>query len=295
MQSVKQARDLVTSREMTIQGFSWQVEQKLNRSSSSVVLADYFRDKANSIQSIADIRSDRRLAEFITRACMLSQKSLSHLSIDVQNELIARLIDFDKIADEEYILSLERRYFLSAGDSLGGTMRNLIGQAAQNKLTETVYARLDTLGHSPVRILSKSRKSQSKTVAIHWENRKILFDRKPKFIDKSVDFIVMSSQAGDIDNLEDPDSYICCGELKGGIDPAGADEHWKTAKSALDRISDAFTRRNLVCPSLIFIGAAIEQAMAEEVFRLLQSGWLKGAANLNREDQFGEVVDIIIE
>ena len=30
------------------------------------------------------------------------------------------------------------------------------------------------------------------------------------------------------------------GELKGGIDPAGADEHWKTGNSALVRIRKAF-------------------------------------------------------
>ncbi|HAJ78349.1 MAG TPA: hypothetical protein DCO75_01135, partial [Fibrobacteres bacterium] len=32
-------------------------------------------------------------------------------------------------------------------------------------------------------------------------------------------------------------------ELKGGIDPAGADEHWKTAKTAIDRIVSAFKKR----------------------------------------------------
>ena len=40
-------------------------------------------------------------------------------------------------------------------------------------------------------------------------------------------------------------SYMALGELKGGIDPAGADEHWKTARTALSRIHEAFAR-NLV-------------------------------------------------
>ena len=37
--------------------------------------------------------------------------------------------------------------------------------------------------------------------------------------------------------------YLALGELKGGIDPAGADEHWKTANSALGRIRKAFARK----------------------------------------------------
>jgi len=42
--------------------------------------------------------------------------------------------------------------------------------------------------------------------------------------------------------LQSPDLYIALGELKGGIDPARADEHWKTARTALQRIDDAFRK-----------------------------------------------------
>ena len=39
---------------------------------------------------------------------------------------------------------------------------------------------------------------------------------------------------------ENPKIFLAFGELKGGIDPAGADEHWKTARTAWDRIHQAF-------------------------------------------------------
>jgi type II restriction enzyme len=39
--------------------------------------------------------------------------------------------------------------------------------------------------------------------------------------------------------------------LKGGIDPAGADEHWKTAGSALLRIKRAFQAEGLA-PATFF-------------------------------------------
>ena len=81
-----------------------------------------------------------------------------------------------------------------------------------------------------------------------------------------------------------PKKYIALGELKGGIDPAGADEHWKTAHSALERIRAAFQEKNLN-PSTFFIGAAIEKAMAREIFDQLQNGLLSNAANLTNEKQ----------
>jgi type II restriction enzyme len=81
-----------------------------------------------------------------------------------------------------------------------------------------------------------------------------------------------------------PNKYVALGELKGGIDPAGADEHWKTANSALERIRGAFSNR-AHGPSTFFIGAAIEKAMASEIFDQLQKGVLSDAANLTNETQ----------
>ena len=79
-------------------------------------------------------------------------------------------------------------------------------------------------------------------------------------------------------------TYIALGELKGGIDPAGADEHWKTARSALNRIKSAFERVNCN-PHTFFIGAAIEAKMAAEIWALLEAGTLENAANLMDETQ----------
>jgi hypothetical protein len=74
------------------------------------------------------------------------------------------------------------------------------------------------------------------------------------------------------------------GEIKGGIDPAGADEHWKTANSALTRIRDAF-KRNDCHPHTFFTGAAIETSMAKEIYSQLQNKELSNAANLTNEQQ----------
>ena len=58
--------------------------------------------------------------------------------------------------------------------------------------------------------------------------------------------------------LNRPEIIIALGELKAGFDPAGADERWKTANSALDRIRKGF-RAITKQPQLFFVGAAIER------------------------------------
>ena len=84
--------------------------------------------------------------------------------------------------------------------------------------------------------------------------------------------------------ISTPTNYIALGELKGGIDPAGADEHWKTANTALDRIRKAFAQSSVI-PKTFFVGAAIENSMSEEMYSQLINGTLSNAANLTNEKQ----------
>ena len=91
-----------------------------------------------------------------------------------------------------------------------------------------------------------------------------------------------------------PAKYLALGELKGGIDPAGADEHWKTANSALGRIRMAFSEINCH-PKTFFIGAAIEQAMAREIYGQLHDSTLSNAANLTDENQVVSLCDWLIK
>lgn len=291
MLSVNSPNDLVTTKEDRVHGFSWQADEKVKRANAFIECANYFKQHCHTIKSIECIRHDPKLTEYIIASCMLSRKSLNHLPINIQNEIIENLIDFSRLTDFEYISELEQRYFLTCGDSLGGSMRNVIGQSAQEKLTECIYARLSYLKQNPERIINNRT---NKTTQIVWNNRRAFFDQKPKFINNSIDIIVVKGYSAYTGVLETPEDYTCCGELKGGIDPAGADEHWKTAKTALMRISDIFDRINIPRPKLIFLGAAIETTMANEIFNLLQSEWLAGAANIKNDQQLNEIIDIII-
>ncbi len=88
----------------------------------------------------------------------------------------------------------------------------------------------------------------------------------------------------------EPQSYLALGELKGGIDPADADEHWKTARTALSRIREAFQAVGQA-PLTFFIAAAIEKRMADEIWNDLESETLSNAANLTNDDQLAAVAN----
>ncbi len=90
------------------------------------------------------------------------------------------------------------------------------------------------------------------------------------------------------------EKYIALGELKGGIDPAGADEHWKTANSALGRIKAGFRKKKLK-PRTFFVGAAIEKAMAQEIFKQLRNGVLSNAANLTSDEQLVSICKWLLQ
>lgn len=84
--------------------------------------------------------------------------------------------------------------------------------------------------------------------------------------------------------VRDSEMYVALGELKGGIDPAGADEHWKTANAHLGRIRRSFAALPSM-PQLFFVGNAIEASMAGEIWNQLESGELTNAANLTDDRQ----------
>jgi type II restriction enzyme len=89
------------------------------------------------------------------------------------------------------------------------------------------------------------------------------------------------------------ENYLALGELKGGIDPAGADEHWKTAKTAMDRIKNSFKKKGHA-PKLFFIGAAIETKMAAEIYENLKSKYISNAANLTKPEHITALSEWLI-
>jgi hypothetical protein len=129
-------------------------------------------------------------------------------------------------------------------------------------------------------------------------NRLLIMNIKVPVVKKNVDLSILEGTPDDLKKgkhsiTHNINSYVALGELKGGLDPAGADEHWKTANSALERIRKSFTKKKKK-PQTFFIGAAIENSMASEIFKQMMSGQLNNAANLTDDDQLASICEWII-
>lgn len=229
-------------------------------------------------------------------AAGLSDKALNHLRPEDGTEAIRSLIEqFLEPAGSAFVEELVYRFLLTRGDTLGGSMRNVGGAVAQQKLTRGLLASL-TLQGIPYEWLPTQAKMwlpvsendagiERHLRGLHWNNagqpRTLLYNVVVPLVRNNIDLVLLQCTPSQLSPalLQDPNAYLALGELKGGIDPAGADEHWKTARSALVRIRTAFSKQN-ASPQTFFVGAAIEKKMAAEIWEELEQGILSNAANL---------------
>jgi len=282
--SVQSANSLVTSREATCAGFLAQAKAKGQRTSPYVKEATRLWD---TLQKAASVDEVIELVHLMTLATAVgfSDKARRYFTEDELRESIRAVLNTIRAqADDHFREEILYRYLLTRGDTLGGEMRNITGALAQGKFTKTLVQVLRSR-----KLAVKHEQQGDKITYLAWGEHLILFDRKPRLVGKNIDVILLKrpDRRPARELLEDRQLYLACGELKGGIDPAGADEHWKTAKSALDRIRNQFPHD---CQKLFFAGAAIVPSMAEEIFQQLQSGELTRAANLTVDQQVQELV-----
>lgn len=271
---------LITSHEATCAGFLAQAKAKNLKAAPYVTEALKLWElllKSKKASATIDTVPLKTLAT----ATGLSDKARRYFNdTELRRMIRASLASIMKTANYHFREEILYRYLLTKGDTLGGEMRNVTGALAQAKFTKALAQNLRRHGLRPICKIVKK-----KVVKISWKNRVLLFDRTPALVSKNVDVVLLEKPAKtctDRELLGGSCPYIAFGELKGGIDPAGADEHWKTARSALHRIRAAFGKD---CPKLFFAGSAIQAAMAKEIFQQLNNGELSHAANLIVEAQ----------
>ncbi len=242
----------------------------------------------------------------------LSDKSLNYLNDDDRTLAIKGLIEkFLEPAGENFIDELVYRYLLTKGDALGGKARNLAGSLGERKFLRSLISVFNISGinykwkdNDTNTWLDKPQDDtdiEKRIKAIYWkkkQDRLMILNINIPLVNKNVDISILQAKVEDLKTgkqsiIHQPDKYIALGELKGGIDPAGADEHWKTANSALNRIRTSFEKKKLK-PQTFFVGAAIENAMAVEIFKQLQSGAMDNAANLTNDKQLTSTCNWII-
>lgn len=299
---LKSSDDLVTSYEATRAGFVALALEKSRRATPYVAEARALQAAASQARTPADLRTIPGIEAGLLAAAGLSDKALVHLQPADKQAAIDSLIEhfLEPAGSEKFIEELVFRFLLTRGDTLGGSMRNIGGVLAQRKLTRAIIAALRIAGIRYLWQYSKTKQwvdmndndpdIELSLRGLSWENngqpRTLIYNLVVPLVGNNVDMCLFNL---DPDALQktgytSANSYVALGELKGGIDSAGADEHWKTARSALDRISEAFSKTGYA-PHTFFIGAAIEKKMAGEIWNQLEQGLLTNAANLNKDDQ----------
>ncbi|MDI6766952.1 MAG: AvaI/BsoBI family type II restriction endonuclease, partial [Bacteroidota bacterium] len=230
----------------------------------------------------------------------LSEKSLNYLTEDDKTLAIKGLIEkFLEPAGVDFIDELVYRYLLIKGDALGGKARNLAGVLGERKFLRSLLSVFNLAGidyqwkdDDTDTWLPKPQDDvgiEKRIKGLCWSknkvNRLLIMNITVPVVKKNVDLSILEGTPDDLKKgkhsiIHKINSYVALGELKGGLDPAGADEHWKTANSALERIRKSFAKKKKKLQTF-FIGAAIENSMASEIFKQLQSGLLNNAANLH--------------
>jgi type II restriction enzyme len=291
---IRSAKQLVTSHRAVCEGFLLQAVAKTQRAAPFVEEAREFWRLLACVHDIHTLPGRSDLRGYLLAAAGFSDKAKSHLSKpELRLALKAVIETIAADAGSDWREEIVYRYLLTRGDSLGGGMRNYTGNLARARFAVAIQAALQRRGTE-----ASERRSPSdpdKIQSLTWNSRLLLFDRKPRFIGKNIDAVLLDTsvpcEAPDA-RLERPTDYIACGELKGGIDPAGADEHWKTARSAIARIRESFRGQP---PHLFFIGAAIELSMATEILAEIRKKRLACAANLTVPQQVLDLADWVVD
>jgi len=295
---LKDWKVLLTSYEQVRAGFVALALERNRRATPYVEEARALKAAASGVDTPGQLLTIPDIEAALLTAAGISDKAAGHLEPKDKAEAIQGLIrNYLEPAGANFVEELVFRFLLTRGDTLGGSMRNAGGALAQRKLTRAIIATLTLAGiqyqwlHSGNNWWSLGIDNDADIEfyvnGLSWRTegkaRTLLYNRMVPLVQSNIDLILLACEPQEV-ALDNPELYIALGELKGGIDPAGADEHWKTANSALARIRQAFASLQRK-PFTFFFGAAIENRMAQEIWAQLEDGTLTNAANLTEPDQ----------
>ena len=302
---LKSATDLMTPYAAIRAGFVQMALEKSRKANPLIADARAIKVRACAAATASQLLQMPEIRTAMLTASGLSDKAAGHLEeADKQTAMLGLVRNFLDPAGDQFVEELVFRFLLTKGDTLGGSMRNIAGALAQRKLSRAIISSLRLANQQYYWLHSKTKswapaQAEDADIEIHlnglsWRRgkrpRTILYNITVPLIKNNIDLCLFDCdhQAISRDTCKSPESYLDLGELKGGIDPAGADEHWKTARTALLRIEAGFAKIN-PRPKYFFIAAAIEAKMAAEIWQMLSGNQLDNAANLTNDRQLDAI------
>ena len=302
---LKSSENLETPESSFAAGFVALALERNRRAAQFVAMARAFKFAALKAATPIDLLKIAGIQRALLTASGVSDEATSHLLGSVKVDAVKGFIEnFLEPAGANFVEELVFRFLLMHADTLGGYMRNIDAFMAQKNLTRSLLAHLELAGRSCrwlptyekiwLDLAPEEPDIERQLRGLSWLSdkgpRTLIYNLKVPVVRNNVDLCLFDCNCLQISPslFQTPTAYIALGELKGGIDPAGADEHWKTARSARNRINSAFAEKQHK-PHTFFIGAAIEAKMASEIWSLLESGALENAANLTDENQIASI------
>lgn len=310
LQHLSNSADLITLPEEIRAGFVALALERSRQATPFVERARALKIVATRAETPIDLLEMEEIRTALLTAAGFSEKATNYTDETDKTAAIQGFIEkFLEPIGTNFVEELVYRFLLTRGDSLGGSMRNIAGKLAERKvtraiisaltLTETTYQWLNAISNTWIDGTSDNADIELSLKALSWrknkETRTLIYNRTIPLVSKNIDMCLLDCPPDQMnrETYRTPEKFIAFGELKGGIDPAGADEHWKTAQTALTRIRTAFANQNMF-PYLFFIGAVIADSMAQEIWNQLENGTLKNAANLTNPDQIASLSDWLI-
>lgn len=301
LEHLKSYKNLETTYEETRAGFVALALERNRRSTPFVEEARSLKSVASKVKEPNALLKLPGIQPALLTAAGISDKARKYLTPEDKKEAIKGLLtNYLEPSGQAFVEELVFRFLLTRGDTLGGSMRNVGGVFAERKLARTTIASLALAGISYLWLDARSKKwvygteddadIELNLKGLSWtvgkKRRTMLYNCKVQIVGNNVDFCLLNCSPKELsrDAINNPNLYLALGELKGGIDPAGADEHWKTASKALTRIRKVFLGKGLK-PYIFFVGAAIQSSMAKEIWAELQEDVLSNAANLTNANQ----------
>lgn len=309
-QHLNAAADLITPYEATRAGFLAQALEKNRRGTPFIQQARDLRAAAQRAANPAALLNMQHIQAGLLTAAGVSDKAERHLQPEDHRAAIVNLIEnFLLPAGNAFVEELVYRFLLTRGDSLGGAMRNYTGTIAQQRLSAALLARFRNEGavfqwRGDSRVWAAAPQDDAAAAlvmnGIHWTSRRrlrtLVYNLTVPQVRKNIDLCLFNVLPANLNQQAQAtaQNYLALGELKGGIDPSGADEHWKTARTALNRIHTGFAAQGHPVHTF-FIGAAIVNDMANEIWQMLEAETLENAANLTNENQLASIVRWLTE
>jgi hypothetical protein len=225
------------------------------------------------------------------------------------NGIIGSLVKLSGVSNNRHL----EMVLANLGDSLGGTSRNEVGRIAstevvryivkhlhpQKRVTRIVYTLKGNIGDKDNNNIGKKlsidvsedtdidnlihdlEENRVKYREVHFSNGySLLLDKQIKWYSSGdKEFKIGPDFHSTNDNSS---SMLWMAELKGGADPAGSDEHWKTATQALVRVMDASENTGRKKPFMSFIAAILVERVAIEAQQWIDEGNLTSVYNLTQ-------------